>query len=489
MVIGVLNYIPDKTVFIVSCFFVRFLEAVGSAACLTSVYAIVARAFPKKIPSVMGVIEMCNGLGLMIGPALGSGLYQIGGFGLPFYTTGAMLILTGIFCFFAIPKPTDKEDTSSMSVFILLKNPSIMITGLMILIAASGIGFLEPTLAIQLKELDLSTAEAGGFFVLLPFVYALSSPLWGFINEKKDCGRWMMNIALIFAFLSFLMFGPTPLIPFIKSSIAQLTISSILFGMSMSCILVPTLPYILKSVSFEGHSKDGMAVYGIVAGFESASFSLGAFIGPLLGGIMVDNLKFPTASTSYAFMFLIVALIGGIKALVDKIKSKKQSQCILTNLTHIDISDRTDIITATVDNNITVVTDISDRTDITTSAVYNNNTVVTDISGSTDITTSAVYNNNTVVTDISGSTDIIPSSVDSDNTSVTNHHDRTDNLTSAVCNNNTSVTDISDRNDIITAVVDNDNTVVTNHRDRTDNLTSAVHNYGTPSLPYKKKLL
>lgn len=39
-----------------------------------------------------------------------------------------------------------------MSVFILLKNPSVMITGLMILIAASGIGFLEPTLAIQLKE-------------------------------------------------------------------------------------------------------------------------------------------------------------------------------------------------------------------------------------------------------------------------------------------------------------------------------------------------
>lgn len=25
----------------------------------------------------------------------------------------------------------------------------------------------------------------------------------------------------------------------------------------------------------EGHNKDGMAVYGIVAGFESASFSLG----------------------------------------------------------------------------------------------------------------------------------------------------------------------------------------------------------------------
>lgn len=46
----------------------------------------------------------------------------------------------------------DKEDDSSMSVFILLKNPSVMITGLMILIAASGIGFLEPTLAIQLKE-------------------------------------------------------------------------------------------------------------------------------------------------------------------------------------------------------------------------------------------------------------------------------------------------------------------------------------------------
>ena len=49
-------------------------------------------------------INLTNlGIGMMAGPLLGSVLYAIGGFQLPFYVTGACLFLLTILTFFTLP--------------------------------------------------------------------------------------------------------------------------------------------------------------------------------------------------------------------------------------------------------------------------------------------------------------------------------------------------------------------------------------------------
>ena len=48
-----------------------------------------------------------------LGPAIGSFLYSLGGFGLPFYFTGSIALVLGVMLFFAIPnlKQVSKEHT------------------------------------------------------------------------------------------------------------------------------------------------------------------------------------------------------------------------------------------------------------------------------------------------------------------------------------------------------------------------------------------
>ena len=51
----------------------------------------------------MGFYEISTGLGMIIGPLLGGWLYSIGGFGLPFYAVGGMMLFGAALNLFLVP--------------------------------------------------------------------------------------------------------------------------------------------------------------------------------------------------------------------------------------------------------------------------------------------------------------------------------------------------------------------------------------------------
>ena len=65
---------------------------------------------------MIGMLEATAGLGMMLGPLLGTGLFAIGGYNFTFYSYGGMfLVLVSIFPF-VLPKSldlyTDNEEKS-----------------------------------------------------------------------------------------------------------------------------------------------------------------------------------------------------------------------------------------------------------------------------------------------------------------------------------------------------------------------------------------
>ena len=52
----------------------------------------------------MGFYEISTGLGMIIGPLLGGWLYDVGGFGLPFWVVGAIMFVGAILNYFTVPK-------------------------------------------------------------------------------------------------------------------------------------------------------------------------------------------------------------------------------------------------------------------------------------------------------------------------------------------------------------------------------------------------
>ena len=89
---GLLNHIQDGQTFIGFSFAVRIVEAVGNAAFLTSSFSMVADLFPKTVATVFSLLEMFLGVGIILGPAVGSILYEAGGYTLPFAIFGSLLM-------------------------------------------------------------------------------------------------------------------------------------------------------------------------------------------------------------------------------------------------------------------------------------------------------------------------------------------------------------------------------------------------------------
>ena len=99
---GTLDRIIDLTSFTVFCFIVRATEAIGVAAFSTASYTYIMYVFPDDIGTAFGLTETCVGIGMSLGPAVGAGLYALGGYGLPFYVLGTFVLLNIPLCWYVI---------------------------------------------------------------------------------------------------------------------------------------------------------------------------------------------------------------------------------------------------------------------------------------------------------------------------------------------------------------------------------------------------
>ena len=127
----------------------RFINGVADAASWGSSLSILIKLFPDKVATLMSFTEMCTGLGYMlgmtkfdqsftaiysletqkknnrnfIGPAVGSFLYEIGGFVLPFEIMGGLCLLAAFGLFFSIPDfPEDNRNGGGDSLTLSSSN-------------------------------------------------------------------------------------------------------------------------------------------------------------------------------------------------------------------------------------------------------------------------------------------------------------------------------------------------------------------------------
>ena len=61
-------------------------------------------AFPEqKLARMNGILQTFTGLGMLVGPILGSLLFKLGGFQLPFYVVGILLLALALMNLFVVP--------------------------------------------------------------------------------------------------------------------------------------------------------------------------------------------------------------------------------------------------------------------------------------------------------------------------------------------------------------------------------------------------
>ncbi|NXO03924.1 S18B1 protein, partial [Rhinopomastus cyanomelas] len=307
---GVLDKVQSGPVFIGLCFLVRAVDAISFAAAMTASFSILAKAFPNNIGTVLGSLEIFTGLGLVLGPPIGGFLYQSFGYEVPFIVVGCVVLLLVPVNMYMLPRYEAVPSKDSFWKLILL--PKVLILCLAVVSLSACLGFLDPTMSLFiLKKFKLPAGYVGLVFLGLALSYSLSSPLLGLLSDKlPSLRKWLLVSGGLMTALCFFMLGPAPVLH-IESQLWLFVLVLVLIGFSVGMCVIPLFPEMLQCARENGF-EEGLSLLGLVSGLFNAMWSLGAFAGPTLGGLLNEKLGFEWASAIQGGWVLLSGLASGM---------------------------------------------------------------------------------------------------------------------------------------------------------------------------------
>ncbi len=275
----------------------RILQGLSAAATWTAGLALLADITPpQERGKTMGIALSGMALGTLIGPVFGGLLFQWGGYRLPFFVAAGMALLDGMARLLLLREPRERVHEPGASVR-LLRERSIVVISIVVIIGAALPSFLEPTLPVHLQtHLGASPAVIGILFAMPTLAYAISTPLVGLLTDRLG-RRPLMLIGLI---------GGTLVIPLIALASSVLLAGGALFllGVTLGLLMTPTLPELSDVVD-----RTDSTTYGAAYALYNFVYSLGLMIGPITGGLLTNSVGLPMALLIFAAGMLLFAFV------------------------------------------------------------------------------------------------------------------------------------------------------------------------------------
>uniref|UniRef100_A0A1I8BBB0 MFS domain-containing protein n=1 Tax=Meloidogyne hapla TaxID=6305 RepID=A0A1I8BBB0_MELHA len=222
---GIADYLPAGPLFFSGLLVCRTAQAIGSASFNTGSWAIVGRLFPDRISMATGINEVAFGLGYTLGPAIGSALYEVGGYVLPLFVVGSAQILIvlaslpfyrGLLSEGSEISNVKQEEEKSPGIFRMLLIPDVFMAMLSSFVICVAWVFYEPDLTEHLSTFKewRPSVLVGIMLMILALSYLISSPLWGLIFDRYIAQRFSPSfiriIGGILITISLLLMGPAP---------------------------------------------------------------------------------------------------------------------------------------------------------------------------------------------------------------------------------------------------------------------------------------
>ena len=309
---GLLDKVNGHYPFIVLSFVIRIIEAMGNAAFLTASFAIIAKEFPDNVATTFASLETFFGLGLIVGPTVGGALYQVGGYTTPFVVLGSALFITAVMTIFILPvHPNNNqaaEDTGGVTR--ALKIPGVLIATASIIATSMSIGFLQATLEPHLRQFNLSPVILGLMFVINGGTYAITAPAWGWFCDKHFHPKVATVAGCMLVVVGFCLVGPAPFIP-CQTTLWMTVCGLVVHGLGMAAQLVASFTDALRTSISYGFPNN-LETYGLISGLWTSTFALGAFIGPCVAGILLDNTGFRNGTMFIVMLHLLVGIIAAV---------------------------------------------------------------------------------------------------------------------------------------------------------------------------------
>lgn len=317
---GFLDYAPPGPSFIWLAIVIRFFDALGASAFITASYTTLGCELPDIIGRAMSLTETAFALGLAGGPVIGGLFYVLGGFQLPFTVIGALLILgTGV-NFFLFSEDDNDVAPQSISALKLLSHTDFLIDVLFISSCFALIGFNEVSLEPHIRQFNLSPVIVGVIFLVAGITDAVFSLAWGYFAEKVSNAQYLTFLGSLLYITCFLIVGPVSFLHF-PTTLWVVVFSQFLLGLGMASEIVCSLTHGMKDTVERGFPNE-VGTYSVVSGILFSAACFGAFIGPSVGGYLIDEIGYIGATEAAVGMKVFVASICAGRLLYLHFKKK-----------------------------------------------------------------------------------------------------------------------------------------------------------------------
>ncbi|XP_013774744.1 MFS-type transporter SLC18B1-like isoform X2 [Limulus polyphemus] len=320
---GFLDHSPPGTPFIVLAILVRLVEGFGAAAFVTASYTYAAAEFPGRVASAFATIETFFGLGLLLGPTIGGALYQAGGYPLPFVVLGATQLFVEVCSIFILPRPDRNEKPKSGNMFKFLADTGVLLDGLLITTTLVFLGYNSATLEPHLRQFDLQPVVLGTIFMITATIYVITTPVWGWLCDRGFDPKLLAVIGGVMCIVSLILIGPAPFLPF-TAELWMVSISLVLCGIGLAAKFVCAFISALNDALKRGFPDD-MSTHGLVSALCTICMSIGAFIGPTIGGYLLEHLGYRQSTFILLIMEVSLMILLTLYMIWRKVKLLKEN--------------------------------------------------------------------------------------------------------------------------------------------------------------------
>lgn len=317
LVFASLSLVQSGAAFLVLSCILRVLEALGTAALFTASSTIIANQYPKDVSFWMGILDNAMMMGVAIGPAMGGGLYDLGGLALPFAALGCAIFVVMSFSWCTSPViGGDPQRVPWLLMSTKMVQSSEGWLNALVLVVMGGMWCgVDPYIEVYISGSMGVTPKTFGLCFLLSSVGALiGGPLFGRLSDLVSNTYPHMTACLLLASAGLLTIGP-PAWTGIPPSAVLLTVGLTIRDFALTGVYVPVFANLLRAGADVG-LPDTLSTQAYISGLLATWYALGNAVGALLAGAVVDVAGFPAAAVTMAGAGLVVAVLVAVQAVL-----------------------------------------------------------------------------------------------------------------------------------------------------------------------------
>ncbi|KAG5180512.1 major facilitator superfamily domain-containing protein [Tribonema minus] len=327
------------------CMAARALQGAGAAAINISTTALMMSVMQADFKSGLAIQQMFVGLGYILGPSLGGGVYELGGFEVTFLVLACLpltlaLVMPTLLRAAGLPlghrnppstvptapaspaqgdaeasgledatcPPTAAEGKAATprpswrgALLLVLRNGGALACCSCALLFSAAFGFLDSTFEDHLEQSLGTTPFTTGLTYSLPAVtYSLGSLLTVPVVDRVGFQRCIMAGLVVMAAAMWLI-GPLPLLGFVffdRAVTWVIWIAALLaLGLGIALLLVPSLPAMQASVGLRrgaaaaaGAAEEDEAISDATSTVYTGFMNAGEVLGPVIGASAVARM-------------------------------------------------------------------------------------------------------------------------------------------------------------------------------------------------------